>query len=335
MKLFIESNDKNFKYAQIRDKLIENIENGNFKEHLRMPSIAELCETNKLSKVSVERAYMGLKSKGYIKYIPGKGFFILKREQGKINVLLVFNNLSYNKKLIYDGIVSQLKPHAKIDIRMHHYEVNLLNEIINENLGNYNYFIITPHFEIGTEKSEYLKILKKISPNKLLLLDKDVPEITKTAGTVYQDFENDIFLALEALIDLADKYLSIKLIIPPFSNHPSEIVEGARRFCLKNKKKFSVLESITNERLKARTAYITVEELELGELIKKLRVSKLVLGQDIGIISFNETVLKELLEITTFSTDFTLMGRTLGEMIINKKPDKIKNPMKIIRRKSF
>ena len=62
-----------------------------------------------------------------------------------------------------------------------------------------------------------------------------------------------------------------------------------------------------------------------------------ILGQDIGIISYNDTLLKEIVEggITTISTDFNEMGKRLAEMILNKEQVKIENPNKLIIRNSI
>ncbi|HEV7380824.1 MAG TPA: substrate-binding domain-containing protein, partial [Dyadobacter sp.] len=71
--------------------------------------------------------------------------------------------------------------------------------------------------------------------------------------------------------------------------------------------------------------------------IKKCREQKLVVGKDIGIISYNETPLKEILldGITTISTDHDLMGRTAAEMIKTNRQALVKNPFTLIRRKSL
>jgi DNA-binding LacI/PurR family transcriptional regulator len=55
----------------------------------------------------------------------------------------------------------------------------------------------------------------------------------------------------------------------------------------------------------------------------------------VGIISFNETILKDLLEITVISTDFEAMGQTAAHMLLNKEPQQVKNPFHMIVRKSL
>jgi DNA-binding LacI/PurR family transcriptional regulator len=58
---------------------------------------------------------------------------------------------------------------------------------------------------------------------------------------------------------------------------------------------------------------------------------------EIGIVSFNETPLKGIIApgITTVSTDFAEMGKTMAEMILNHHKLKIDNPFLMYERKSF
>ena len=72
-------------------------------------------------------------------------------------------------------------------------------------------------------------------------------------------------------------------------------------------------------------------------IIKKFKAAELVLAKDIGIISYNDTLLKEVVEggITTISTDFNLMGKQLAEIISNDEQVSIENPSDLIIRKSL
>ena len=73
------------------------------------------------------------------------------------------------------------------------------------------------------------------------------------------------------------------------------------------------------------------------QVVKKLKKTSFVLSKDIGIISYNETPLKEIIKdgITTISTDFNFMGERLAQMIVNNEKTSIENPSKIIIRNSL
>lgn len=72
-------------------------------------------------------------------------------------------------------------------------------------------------------------------------------------------------------------------------------------------------------------------------LIKLARKKKLKLGQDIGLISYNDTEVKEILEdgITVISTDFEMMGKIVSKAILEDKIIVKRNPTKVIKRKSL
>ena len=51
----------------------------------------------------------------------------------------------------------------------------------------------------------------------------------------------------------------------------------------------------------------------------KTRDKEYELGKDVGVISYNDTALKQLFGISVVSTDFNIMGETAAKMILNKQ----------------
>lgn len=331
----IAHNSRVPKFQQIADALKMNIESGVFHEHSKLPSIHQLSETYLTCRQTVERAYRQLRKEGYISHSRGKGFFLEKRDDLKVKVLLIFNNLSSFKKIIYYGILDTLKEMADVDLKIHHYNIKTLNGIIENSLGKYHYYAIMPHFSHDVNKEECLDVFRRIPSEQLIILDKEIENEIAVYGSVFQDFEKDIFSALEHTIDLLKKYKGLTIIFPGYSNHPLEILDGISRFCKLYKKEFNVIEGLLSQKIEPQMAYIVIEEEDLGDLIKKVRDTSYRLGEEVGIISFNESVLKELLGITVFSTDFEKMGRSVGEIIKSKKALQIRNPFKVIRRESL
>lgn len=84
-------------------------------------------------------------------------------------------------------------------------------------------------------------------------------------------------------------------------------------------------------------AFIVIEETDLSSLIKNCRTKGLKIGKDVGIISYNETPLKEVLldGITVISTDHEKMGESAANLILSNSKESIKNPFVFIRRKSL
>jgi DNA-binding LacI/PurR family transcriptional regulator len=78
-------------------------------------------------------------------------------------------------------------------------------------------------------------------------------------------------------------------------------------------------------------------DIELIELIKTAKVKGLIIGKDIGIISYNESPINEIIlnGLTTFSTDFKQMGELAAKMILDKSLKKIRCDFNLIKRNTF
>lgn len=325
------------KYRQIINSIISDIEKGILKKDLQLPSINELSEEYYLSRDTVEKAYVELRERGIIVSVPGKGYFISKTEGlDKANVFLLFNKLSDYKKIIYDSFVQALGSKGKVDIFIYHNDAKTFEELIKENLGSYNFYVIIPHFY--TPPDNLVEILSSIPKNKLIILDKRIENIAlDECSAVFQNFEKDIEKALEELKESIQKYKELVMVFPENSYHPKEIRTGFENFCNKNKIPFQVIQEIQQDTVCDGKSYVVLEEKDLIQLLKQLKSSSLTPGKEVGIISYNEDPLKELLfdGLTVISTDFVRMGQLAAEAIISKKTTKVEVPFKVIKRMSL
>jgi len=324
------------KYKQIVHSIKTDIELGVLAQGVQLPSISELSAEYQLARDTVEKAYRELRNMGYISAVQGKGYYVQSVKDKKEKILLIFNKLSSYKKIIYYSFIKALGDAATVDLEIHHCSVLRFKEIVEKNLGKYNRYVVMPHFNTDTDNEEdYMAVLKRIPSSELVLLDRDIPELHQTSVSVFQNFDKDIFSSLEDANDLMSKYERLVLLFPEHGNYPKEIVRGFRNYCINYKKDFEIRSNVSDEELLPNTAYIVVEESDLGELVKKIRLSSYKMGEEIGVISFNETTLKELLEITVITTDFEKMGRTAATSIMNKQQVRVKNPFYMIRRGSL
>ena len=115
------------------------------------------------------------------------------------------------------------------------------------------------------------------------------------------------------------------------------MLKGFNTFCEENKMPFEVINSLTDRILEKEELYIIPDDKNLLRIIKKMKIKNFSLAKDIGVISYNDTLLKEIVEggITTISTDFNMMGQRLAEMILNKEQVKIENSNRLIIRNSL
>ncbi|HEY0609656.1 MAG TPA: substrate-binding domain-containing protein, partial [Chitinophaga sp.] len=241
------------------------------------------------------------------------------------------------KKQLYNAFVKTLGEGVFVDLHIHHSNVQLFDSLISNNLGDYDHYVIMPHFYEQPEK--VLQIIRQIPESQLLLLDKDLPEITGKHAAVYQNFEKDIYEALYEALPSLKKYSSLVFVNPSsIVPYPPEIRKGFQYFCRMHDFDFSVMEGIEmHAPVKAGQAYIVIEETDLVNLVKICRQNNLSIGKEVGIVSYNETPLKEILldGITVISTDHEQMGITAAEMILEKSTERVKNPFKLILRRSL
>lgn len=324
------------KYISVLEAFISAIRDGIYQHGQQLPSINELSEEYLLSRDTVEKAYKELRKQGIIESVKGKGYFIKRTDVDMpIRVLLIFNKISNYKKQIYNAFIHTLGAKAKVDLQIHHWNVQLLKAIISHSLKQYDYFVIMPHFYEHHE--EAVQILKQIPGEKLILLDRDLPELGEHYSAVYQNFRTDIIDALESVKPLLLKYEKLVYVNPDIVPYPPEIVNGFKSFCTLNDFDYSILGDMDASIPVSRgEAYIVIEETDLVNLVKICRSKNLKIGTDIGIISYNETPLKEILldGITVISTDHEAMGRSAANIILNRQEQKIKNPFTLIQRGS-
>lgn len=331
------------KYKQIVDSIIDDISRGNLKVGEKIPSINELSETCYLSRDTVEKAYKQLKERKVIVSVKGKGYYTTKTDLiSKINVFFMVNKPSSYKMMIYNSFVNALGINGHVTLSIYHCDESLFIKALEKNIGAFDYYIVMPHFRDEHLKhvsftEVVLKAVENIPKDKLIIMDNTKPAITGNYGTVYQDFKKDIYNALKKGIKKLEKYDKLILVYPSKSIHPypSRILHGFRQFCIEHNFDFEILDEIYEDmELQSKDTFITIEEMDLVNLLRQIRAKGLKMGKDIGVISYNETPLKELLGITVISTDFKAMGETAADMILNNKKEKIKNNFKYIERNS-
>lgn len=336
--LHIDTNSKVPVYLQIVDSIMAAVRDGDLRRDEQIPSINEFSEQYLLSRGTVEKAYKELRDKKVILSVKGKGYFIYRTDINMpLRVLLLFNKISNYKKQLYNAFVKTLGEGVFVDLHIHHSNVQLFDSLISNNLGDYDHYVIMPHFYEQPEK--VLQIIRQIPESQLLLLDKDLPEITGKHAAVYQNFEKDIYEALYEALPSLKKYSSLVFVNPSsIVPYPPEIRKGFQYFCRMHDFDFSVMEGIEmNTPVKAGQAFIVIEETDLVHLVKICRQNNLTIGKEVGIVSYNETPLKEILldGITVISTDHEQMGITAATMILEKSMERVKNPFKLILRRSL
>jgi hypothetical protein len=244
---------------------------------------------------------------------------------------------------IYNSFINSIGGTAHTDFHIYHCEEELFLNLLEKNRNAYDYYVIMPHFKTEALKhasftSEVVKAIDKIPKSKLIMMDNPIAEVQGAFIEIYQDFENDIYNALQEGLPKISKFEKLIIVYPESSvyPYPKRILHGFRKFCVEHSIDFEVLDQIYDDMiLKKGDLFITISESDLVNLVNQIREKEFELGKDIGVISYNDTPLKELLGITCISTDFKAMGETAARMIMDKEKGKVKNPFRFIDRNSL
>mgnify|MGYP000918738616 CR=1 FL=1 len=328
-------------YKQIIREVQNLVNAGVYAEGNYIPSMNELAEELQISKETVKKAYSILRKKRIIESAHGKGFYVTNNGDHKYKILLLFDKISTYKQILYSSFATQIKDISEISIRLHNQDIDLFEHFIEENLDNFDYYIITPHFPLHpANEKRVLKIINRIPNRKLILLDRHLDKLKGNFGAVYQDFENDIYDGLSQEIDELKKFNKLNVISMPGSMYAPLIENGIKKFCKKNNIPFKIHKNITVKNIKEQEVFLILNsqlDVELIELARAARQKGCEIGKDIGIISYNESPINEIVlnGLTVLSTDFKKMGELAAEMIKEKSFKKIKCDFRLIRRNTF
>jgi len=307
------------KYRQIGNAIVQAIKEGKLKKNDTLPSINELSDEFEVSRDTAEKTYRHLKKIGALGSVPGKGYFVRDVElTDQLKVLLLFNKLSPHKKIVYDAFVAKIGESAAIDLLVYNNDFSFFKKILTTRLHDYTHYIIIPHFMEGGDNVHQL--INKIPKHQLVLLDKDVKGVTGDYAAIFENFEKDIFTALENALEHLKKYHTLKIIFAEYTHFPKEIITGFISFCEQYKFNHVIVHNLVEEPIQAGEVFITLMENDLVVLIERILTTGLVVGKEIGVISYNESPLKKIIlnGITTISTDFNRMGVRAAEVILNK-----------------
>jgi DNA-binding transcriptional regulator YhcF (GntR family) len=325
-------------YMQLANCMTNAINSGLLRKDEWLPSINDISFTFDIARDTVEKAYRYLKKKGDIGSFPGKGYYLSSTTLApKPRVFLLFNKLSAHKKIIFDAFINSLGETANVNFCIYNNDYNLFKKFIYEtDHVNYSHYVLVPHFLEGKEFDAH-EIINTIPKEKLLLLDKNIPGITGDYAAVYENFEKDIYESLKMASEDLRRYQTLKLLFPPNSYYPIEIITGFTKFAKQYGFNYKIVADIVNEPVALGDVFLNLTEDDLVSLVEHISCTSFHIGKDIGILSYNETPIKKIIlnGLSTISTDFRYMGNRAAELIMSKSRNHVEVPFSYIKRNSL
>lgn len=319
------------KYKLVVNHVIEGINDGTFEKGHWIPSINEYRKKFNLSRDTVFAGIKELKTRGIIDSVPGVGYFVSSVHfTSKHNIFLLFNEFNEFKEELYNSLIENIDKNTSVDIRFHNYNRKVFDMLLKEANGKYTTYIIMPG------KFQGINPLLQSLKGRVFLLDHYHPELRGKYSAVAQNFQTETYEALKFGLPYIQKYQRI-IMIQSEAKEPYERYEGLQDFCKEFHFEHKYTNSFKNKKIKNGDLFMLVNDKNLVEVIKQATKQSFTPGVEFGIISYNDTPLKEILAggITTLSTDFRLMGKTMASLINKKEIEVIDNPWSLTIRKSL
>jgi DNA-binding transcriptional regulator YhcF (GntR family) len=326
--LNIQDNYSSTKVKHLTDALCDAINHGKYTTGQVLPSVNQLSRQYNLSRDTVFKAYRELKKRGIVDSTPAKGYHVA----GMMNkVLLMLDIYSPFKDVLYNSFVSKLPKNFKVDLVFHFYNEHLFETVIADSIGRYNHYVI-----MNFSNEVLHDTLRKIDPSKLLILDLGDFD-KKDHAYVCQDFGRSVYHCLSENIRLLQKYKQFVLYLPDESEHPKILIKYFKRFVKDHKFEAAVIKTPGKFRLMKDAAYLIIRQKDLVETVKRCRAASYRIGEDIGLIAYNDTPMYEIIEngITVISTDFKAMGQKAAEFVKTREKVKELIPARMIVRGSL
>ncbi len=301
------------KVQQLVHSITEAIGNGLLQVGDILPSVNQLSKQSGFSRDTVFKAYNILKKRSVIESAPTKGYFVASESY---KVFMLLDDFSAFKEQLYQSFRKNLPDSYAVDLLFHHYNPQVFNQLIQNSLGRYSIYIV-----MNIDHRSIAPVLNKIDPNKLLILDMGNP-----AGTPYnyliQDFDRAVAGCLEEGLDEIKKYEELILVYSEKDTpHPAETVSAVEGFCRKNRIPFRRVNRAGEEAVKKGQTWFVIRDADLVEIIKNCRARGLKMGKDVGVLSYNDAPMKQIVGggISVITVDFEKMGRLAADFVKNKQ----------------
>lgn len=122
LNLIISNNSDVPIYQQIKNEIINSIEDEQLKENEMLPSIRNLAKDLRISVLTVKKAYDELEQEAYIKTVQGKGTFVTPRSKELIREKQISLIESHIEQIVNIAKISDISKKEIIDLFNYMYE---------------------------------------------------------------------------------------------------------------------------------------------------------------------------------------------------------------------
>lgn len=297
-----------------------------------LPSVNNLISAVGFARETIARGYKELVERGIVTAQNRKGFFVSSDDTGQqLKVALLLFAFDTFQETFYKTFRANLGENIQMDVFFHHNNIEVFESIVSNIKGRYGMYVVAP---IPHPKTAI--ILKGLPVDKFLMVDRYEP-LHMDCSYIVQEFGDSSYKAFSALADTIRRFDEMIFYYRPATDTPIEILKAYKRFVKDHKINGVIKTEYVPGTVTKGKVYYTINNTELWAILKDCVEKKLTPGKDVGILSHNDDVVKEIIcnGITTYSTDFKLMAEMAADFVLNREKIQEVLPTVLIRRKSL
>jgi DNA-binding transcriptional regulator YhcF (GntR family) len=320
------------KHDQLVGGILNAIQNKSLAQGDLLPSVNNLINEFGFARETIAKAYKDLVKRGIVESKNRVGFYVSNCDvKQHLKVALVLFAFDAFQETFYKVFRSKLGKGVHIDVFFHHNNIDVLESVIQNIRGRYGLFVVAP-----IPHKRTAAILETLPLDKFLMIDR-YEKIDGDYSYVAQEFERSSYRIFEELCDTIKGYEGMIYYHRPAADTPVEILRAFKAFVKARKIKHEIRTEYISGTLEKGKIYFTINNTELWSMLKDCKLKKLKPGKDVGILSHNDEVVKELIMdgITTYSADFRMMAEKAANFVLTRKKIQEIIPTVLIRRKSL
>ncbi|WP_184548087.1 winged helix-turn-helix domain-containing protein [Mucilaginibacter sp. FT3.2] len=292
-----------------------------------LPSVNKLIKELGFSRETIVKGYKDLISRGIVEAKNRLGYFVGNGNTGQtLNVALLMYNLDTFEEQFYRNFRYELGENVQLTTYFHHGNIEIFETILLQIKGKYGMYVVAP---IPHPKTKAL--LENIPRNKFLMFDR-YEQLDGEFNHITQEFGLASYAVFSKLAPKISQFDEFIFYHSTSSLDPREIAQSFRKFLKDFNIKGRIVEEYLPGSVEKGKVYFTLDNFALWQIMRDCKTQKLKPGKDLGVLSHNDEPAKEIIGITTFSADFSNMGKMAGKAVLSKEKIQLTVPMILFAR---
>ncbi|MGV3764711.1 MAG: GntR family transcriptional regulator [Chitinophagaceae bacterium] len=320
------------KHEQLVNGILNAIQNKTLAQGDMLPSVNNLINEFGFARETIAKAYKDLVKRGIVESKNRVGFFVSNVDvKQHLRVALILFAFDAFQETFYKTFRSRVGKGVHIDVFFHHNNIDVFESTINKVRGQYGMYVVAPIPHTRTPK-----ILEALPMNNFLMIDR-YEQIGADHSYIAQEFEQSSYRVFMELKDTIRAYEGMVYYHRPAADTPIEILHAYKKFVKEVGINSEIRAEYLSGTIEKGKVYFTINNTELWNMLKDCKLKGLVPGKDVGILSHNDEVVKELIMdgITTYSADFKVMAEKAADFVLKRKKIQEIIPTVLIRRNSL